>query len=93
MKPNSTNNLSFLGYIGLFILFNLPYIGTPAMIICAFFGSGGVKKFARVLLIITVICLGILIALSLLGFINIEQFIPATQDNVEAVLGFTGNLI
>ena len=39
MKPIATNNLSFWGVIGYLILFNLPYIGTPANLIVAIFSK------------------------------------------------------
>lgn len=83
MKPNSTNNLSFLGYIGLIILFNLPYIGTPAMILFAIFGTGGAKRLARIFLAVTLILLGLCVALSLLGYITIDlqQLLPSAIPN------------
>ena len=56
MKPITTNNLSAWAYIGLFILFSLPYIGTPAVILCAIFARNeAVKGFARAILILAVI--------------------------------------
>lgn len=93
MKPNSTNNLSFLGWLGLIILFNLPYIGTPATILFAIFGKGSARTLARVFLLITVIIVGLSLALSLLGFINFEQFIPTTNiGDVQALLNVPGFL-
>lgn len=88
MKPLSTNNLSAWGYIGLLILFNLPYIGTPALIICAIFARDhSTKSFARAILIIELICLGLIIALGFLGFYSfsdlIEDFYFSVDDGTE----------
>ena len=56
MKPLTHGNLSAFAYIGLFILFMLPYVGTPALIICAFLiPAGPVKSFARAMFWISVI--------------------------------------
>ena len=78
MKPIGTNNLSALGYVGLFILFNLPYIGTPALIILAIFGQDEVKNFARAYLII---CIGIILlggalvlAVLFFGLMDLSEF-------------------
>lgn len=76
MKPNSTNNLSALGFIGLFILFSMPYIGTPACILFAIFGQGSAKSFARALLILAVIGYVILFGLLIIGFGGLEQILP-----------------
>ena len=55
MKPVTTNSLSALGYVGLFLLFSMPYVGTPALILFAIFGHGEAKSFARALILIYVI--------------------------------------
>ena len=56
MKPLTHSNLSAFAYVGLFILFMLPYVGTPALIICAFLiPDGPVKKFARAMFWISLI--------------------------------------
>ena len=78
MKPVTTNSLSAWGYIGLLILFNLPYIGTPAMIICALFAPNhSVKSFARALIILELIAVLVLVALLVvgvtLGEVNLED--------------------
>lgn len=79
MKPATTNSLSAWGYIGLLILFNLPYIGTPATILCALFAPNrSAKGFARAILIIELIAIALLVGLALLGLFNfsdiLEQF-------------------
>ena len=71
MKPISIANLSVWGYIGCFILFNLPYVGTPALIICALFAKNpSLKSFARALLILSLIGIVLIVVIGLLGFIN-----------------------
>ena len=76
MKPVTTNSLSAWGYIGLLILFNLPYIGTPAMIICALFvPNHSVKSFARAILIIELIAIALLVGLALLGLFNLSDIL------------------
>ncbi len=75
MKPISTNNLSAWGYVGLFILFSLPYVGNLALIICAFFVKDhAVKSFARALLILSLISIVFLVVVALLGIVNLEDF-------------------
>ena len=76
MKPNSTNNMSALGFVGLFILFSLPYIGTPALILFAIFGQGPARSFARAILILSIIGYVILFGLLLVGFGGLEEILP-----------------
>lgn len=79
MKPNATNNLSAWGYVGLFILFSMPYIGTPACILFAIFGQGDARSFARALLIIAVIIYVLafgVILLAFSGLFGIEEILP-----------------
>ena len=68
MKPITTNSLSALGYVGLFLLFSVPYIGTPALILFAIFGHGEAKSFARALILLYVIFVALIVAALLLGF-------------------------
>lgn len=76
MKPITFSSLSAWGYIGLFILFNLPYVGTPALIICALFSRNyAVKNFARALLILTVLSLVFLLVLGFLGFYSFSDIL------------------
>lgn len=72
MKPMSTNHLSVWGFIGLFILFSMPYIGTPAAILFAIFGHGTARNFARALLILSLIGYVIIFAAAFLGFIQLD---------------------
>lgn len=68
MKPIGTNNLSFLGYVALFILFSLPYVGVPAFLFCAIFPKNtSVKRFARIILLINIILTVVLSIISILG--------------------------
>ena len=76
MKPIGTNNLSAWGYIGLLILFSMPYIGTPACILFAIFGQGAAKSFARALLIISVIFYALALALIFIGFGGLNEILP-----------------
>ena len=56
MKPLTYGNISTLGYIGLFILFMLPYVGAPALFICAFMTPAGpVRSFARAVFCLSII--------------------------------------
>ena len=80
MKPLTYNNLSVWGYVGLFILFNLPVIGTPAIILFAIFGSGGAKSLARALIILYIIGVAIY-AVLVLSF----GVFPPADDGVEAL--------
>lgn len=76
MKPNSTNNMSAWGFVGLFILFSLPYIGTPALILFAIFGQGSARSFARALLIISIIGYIIIFGMLLVGLGGLEEILP-----------------
>ena len=82
MKPLSLNNLSAWGYIGLFVLFCLPYVGTPALLICAIFvRNSEVRNFARAILILTLISWVALIVLALFGVVNLLDFSDIYNDN------------
>ncbi len=83
MKPIGTNNLSALGYIGLFILFCMPYIGTPALILFAIFGRGAAKNFARAILLISVLSVVFLVVLMVIGLINLGDFNFSTDNGIE----------
>lgn len=78
MKPIGTNNLTAWGYIGLLILFSLPYIGTPAMIILAIFGQDEVRSFSRACLILSVgiilLFVVAVVAVLLFGFMDLSEF-------------------
>ena len=76
MKPVSINNLSAFGYIGLLILFNIPGIGFPAMVILSIIGEGEVKSFSRACLIIIIAGFALLYAFILFGIFGIEQILP-----------------
>ena len=93
MKPVNTNNLSFLGYVALFLLFHTPYVGNIALLGCAIFGGkSAAGKFARIILIIQVVLgfvLGILSALldySIPYFSDYFEYGFPVQDGVEAFL-------
>ena len=83
MKPIGTNNLSALGYIGLFILFCMPYIGTPALILFAIFGRGEARNFARAILLITVIMALLVVVLTILGLFNLGDFNFSVDNGFE----------
>ena len=93
MKPIGTNNISVWGYIGLFLLFSMPYIGTPALIICAIFArNDSVRNFARALLLLTLICLVLIIVLLVMGVFALSDF-GFSDNGVELfnyVRGFAG---
>ncbi len=75
MKPITTNSLSAWGYIGLLILFNLPVVSFPAIIICAFLVKDtSVRNFARAFLIIELIIYVIFFVLGFMGVINFNEF-------------------
>ncbi len=75
MKPVLTNNLNTWGYVGLFILFCMPYVGTPALIICALFvRDHAVKSFARAILLLSLLSVVFLVVIALLGLINLGDF-------------------
>ncbi|MBE6531918.1 MAG: hypothetical protein E7676_00225 [Ruminococcaceae bacterium] len=84
MKPTTSNNISFLGGLGLIVLFCLPYIGDLALIICAFFiPEGSVKKFARGFLIFCVVVIIIDVILTFVtgGSFNFEYYkFPLLQE-------------
>ena len=85
MKPLSTNNLSAWGYVGLFILFCLPYVGTPALIICALLVKNyDVRSFSRAILILTLLLWVAVIILSIVGIVNLSDFGFSTDDGVQA---------
>lgn len=92
MKPLGTNNLSAWGYVGLFILFNMPYIGTPAIILFAIFGNGAAKSFARAFLIIWLIGVILIAAVLILGIVNLGDLDFSIDDGVEAFRGIAGYL-
>ncbi len=76
MKPIATNTLSAFGYIGLIILFNLPYVGLPALLICALFiQNQSVRSFARAIIIIELVCTLIIVVIALLGFISFSDIL------------------
>lgn len=76
MKPITTNSLSAWGYIGLILLFNLPYIGFPALIICAFFiKNHAVRSFARAMIILELIICVLAFVVILIGFGNLGDFL------------------
>ena len=88
MKPVTTNSLSAWGYVGLLILFSLPYIGTPAMIICALFAPNpSAKSFARALIILELIAVLIIVALLVvgvtLGEANLEDIFEDLRFNFQ----------
>ena len=93
MKPVGTNNLSFLKYVGLFILFHLPYVGDLFLLGFAIFGGkSAAGKFARIILIIQVVLgfvLGILSALldySIPYFSDYFEYGFPVNDGIEAFL-------
>lgn len=88
MKPLHTNNLSALGYIGLFILFCMPYIGNIALLICAFLiKDTAVRNFSRAILILTVIGWVIIFAASFVGGFDLGEFDFFGGNGVEEVFG------
>ena len=84
MKPNSTNYLGAWGYVGLFILFSMPYIGTPACVLFAIFGQGAAKSFARALLIIGIaivlLWFALIVAVLYFGLIDLSEFEYYIED-------------
>lgn len=92
MKPISTNNLSAWGFIGLFILFSMPYIGVPALIIFAIFGHGAAKSFARALIILEIIGYVALFVLMFVLEINLEPYFSFDEGGVE-VFRYVSSLI
>ena len=56
MKNLTNCSVSPLGYIALTVLFFLPYVGTPALLICAIFvRNEGVRNYARAWIIAYII--------------------------------------
>jgi hypothetical protein len=84
MKPNSTNNLSVFGIIGLIILFNIPDIGLIAMVLFAIFGRCTAKKLARAFLIIDVLIILVAVVIVLIGFggFDFKQLFPELIPNI-----------
>lgn len=92
MKPISNNNLSAWGYVGLLILFSLPYVGTPALLICAIFVKDtAVRNFARALLILSLIGVIIIVVATVLGLLNIGDF-GFEMDGTEVFRAISGLL-
>ena len=87
MKPIGTNNLSVLGYVGLFILFSMPYIGTPALILFAIFGTGSARNFARALLLITVLAIALLVILIIVGLLSLSDLNYFVDGGVQVFNG------
>ncbi|MBO7196035.1 MAG: hypothetical protein J6V80_01745 [Clostridia bacterium] len=83
MKPIGTNNLSAWGYVGLLILFCMPYIGTPAIILFALFGNGAARNFARAILLLAVLSVVLVVALLVIGFVNLGDFNFSIDDGVQ----------
>ena len=86
MKPITAVNASFWATIAFLILFNLPYIGTPALLISLiFFGSTHAGKVAKIFLLVCLlfgVVLGILsVVLGFsLDFLVPNYEFPLTQD-------------
>ncbi len=75
MKPVLTNSISVLGYIGLLLLFNLPYIGVPALIICAVFvKDNSVRSFARAIILIELFIVVAAVVLAMIGFASFGEW-------------------
>ena len=91
MKPISTNNMSALGYVGLFLLFCMPYIGTPALILFAIFGRGEARSFARAIIILYIVLIALAVAIILLGFgADFEYYI---EEGIKTYMNTVGCLI
>ena len=91
MKPLTYGNISTLGYIGLFILFMLPYVGAPALVICAFMiPAGPVRSFARAIFWLTFIAVVVIAAAVVIlysgGSLDYE-FPLLNNDGLEAFRG------
>lgn len=90
MKPNTTSSLSALGYVGLLILFNLPYVGFPAIILFSIFAKDrGVRGLARAFLIIELAVIAILAVLCVIGLMNFgeifgDYYFVFSEGGVEA---------
>ena len=88
MKPVSTNNMSALGYVGLFLLFCMPYIGTPALILFAIFGRGEARSFARAIIILYIALIALAVAAILLGFgADFEYYI---EEGIQSYINTVG---
>ena len=88
MKPLSTNSISAWGYVGLFLLFCLPYVGTPALIICALFvPNQEVKNFSRAILLLTLLGIVAIFVLIMLGLFNLDGFDFDIQGGFESLNG------
>ena len=93
MKPVATNSLSAWGYIGLLILFSLPYVGTPALIIFAIFGQGAAKSFARAILILSLGIIALAVVLVIAGLVSLGDlgiFVDGGTElfnNIRAYIG------
>ena len=80
MKPLNTANSSFWSTIALLILFNLPYVGTPALIICLLFcSSTHAGKVDRIFLIVCLILGVILGVLSVILGFSIDSLFPGYE--------------
>ncbi len=91
MKPISTNNMSAFGYVGLFILFCMPYVGTPALILFAIFGRGEARSFARALILLYIILVVLAVVVILLGFgADFEYYI---EEGIKTYMNTVGCLI
>ena len=95
MKPINTNNLSFWGYIGLLILFHLPYVGDIFLFGFAIFGGKSkAGKFARIILIIQIV-LGVILGIAgvFLGGEIFNDFGFPVDEGIEVfrnIAGFIG---
>ena len=90
MKPLGNGNFGFFGFIGYLILFNLPYVGTPANIIVAIFAKDrGTKIFSRVYLFVSIFIglISILYTLAGFGLLGLFGLDFPVSDGVKAFLG------
>lgn len=81
--------MSFWLCIGLIILFNLPKVGFPALLVLSIFGRGSVGKFARGYLIGIIAIIVLIVLAVILGLVNIDSvpdMIPEYKE-MEAFLG------
>ncbi len=84
MKPVTYNNLSFLGAIGLLVLFNLPYVGGIAFIVCLLFVKDkGVKRLALGYLIASFLFGVVLGILMVFGGVTPNDFDFMPGDGIE----------
>ena len=89
MKPIATNNLSFWGVIGYLILFNLPYIGTPANLIVAIFSKDrSTKIFSWVYFFIGIIITVVttILGVGIYSLFGLDQFGFPASDGVQAFI-------